>query len=96
VQYKQQIPVGGSDFSSAKAGLDHKAVVRALALTTFVFSLLVWLYVILIQVTHPEWLPYQFSHLDYPPFNWRLDEVGMVAFGLAAIGFFVWRVNAPQ
>lgn len=81
---------------SGKAGFDHNAIVRAFALTTFVFSLLVWLYVVIIQITHPEWLPYQFSHLEYSPFNWRVDEVGMIAFALAAIGFFVWQLKAPQ
>jgi hypothetical protein len=54
-----------------------RALMRAIALTTFLFGLLVWVYVIVIQVTHPEWLAEPFSHVDYFPFNWRLDEVGM-------------------
>jgi hypothetical protein len=43
-------------------------------------------------MTHPEWLFDPFSHVNYFPFNWRLDEVGMIAFALAAIGFFTWQV----
>lgn len=51
---------------------------ESVALTMFVFGLLVWVYVVVVQITHPEWLPERFSHLDYPPFNWRVDEVGMM------------------
>jgi hypothetical protein len=69
---------------------------RAAALTIFVFSLLVWLYVVLIQVTHPEWLPAEFSHHDFPPFNWRLDNVGMIAFALAIVGFFLWQLEETK
>jgi len=67
--------------------------VHAATLTTFVFSLIVWFYVIVIQITHPDWLPVRFSHLQYPPFDWRMDNVGMLAFALAAIGFFVWQIE---
>ena len=58
-----------------------------------VFGLLIWFYVIVIEVTHPEWLSNPFSHIVLPPFNWRTDEVGMIAFAVAALGFFVWRFN---
>jgi hypothetical protein len=27
------------------------------------------------------------------PFDWRLDEVGMAAFAVAAVGFFVWQIE---
>jgi len=76
---------------SWRSDFNRRDVVRALATTIFAFSLLVWLYVVLIQVTHPEWLADPFSHVNYFPFNWRLDEVGMIAFALAAIGFFTWQ-----
>ncbi len=65
---------------------------EAVALTMFVFGLLVWLYVIAVQLTHPEWLRAPFSHIDFPPFNWRVDEVGILAFGVAAVGFLVWQL----
>jgi hypothetical protein len=68
-------------------------LLRAVALTVFVFSLLVWGYVVVIQVTHPEWLPAPFSHVNTFPFNWRLDEIGMTAFALAAVGFLVWQIE---
>jgi hypothetical protein len=59
----------------------------------FVFGFLVWLYVVTIQITHPEWLNGQFSHVDFPPFNWRLDDVGIIAFAASAFGFFFWQLK---
>jgi hypothetical protein len=71
----------------------RSSLLEPFALTLFVFGLLVWLYVVLIQVTHPEWLPETMSHIDLPPFNWRLDDVGLIAFAVSAFGFFVWRLE---
>ena len=68
-------------------------VVRVVALTAFLFGLLVWAYVVVIQVTYPEWLAEPFSHVNYFPFNWRLDEVGMTAFAVSAVGFLVWQIE---
>ena len=62
-------------------------------MTAFLFGLLVWVYVVVIQVTHPEWLTAPFSHVNYFPFNWRLDEVGMTAFAVAAVGFLIWQIE---
>lgn len=62
----------------------------------FVFGLLVWFYVILVQTTHSTWLPKQFSHLNFPPLNWRVDTVGIIAFAVAAVGFFVWQVEQTR
>jgi len=81
-----------------RLGLDallirRHGLLRAVALTAFVFGLLVWVYVVVIQVTHPEWLVEPFSHVDVFPFDWRLDEVGMAAFAVAAVGFLVWRIE---
>jgi len=68
-------------------------MVRVLALTAFLFGLLVWVYTVLIQVTHPDWLYDPFSHINYFPFNHRLDEVGMAAFAISAVGFLVWQIE---
>ena len=81
-----------------RLGLDallirRHGLLRAVALTAFVFGLLVWVYVVLIQVTHPEWLFEPFSHVDVFPFDWRLDEVGMASFAVAAVGFLVWQIE---
>ncbi|MGA3109382.1 MAG: hypothetical protein ABSD99_07975 [Candidatus Bathyarchaeia archaeon] len=80
--------LGFGGFMVRKRGL-----LRAVALTVFVFGLLVWVYVVVIQVTHPIWVVEPFSHVDIFPFNWRLDEVGMAAFAVAAVGFLVWQIE---
>ena len=66
-------------------------LLRAAGLTIFLFSLLTWVYVIILQVTHPEWLDLPFSHVHLFPFNWPLDEVGMAAFAIAIGGFLLWQ-----
>jgi hypothetical protein len=70
-----------------------RGLLRAVALTAFVFGLLVWVYVVVIQVTHPIWVVEPFFHVNIFPFNWRLDEVGMVAFAVAGVGFLVWQIE---
>ena len=42
---------------------------------------------------YPIWVVEPFSHVNIFPFNWRLDEVGMVAFAVAAVGFLVWQIE---
>jgi hypothetical protein len=71
-------------------------IYRPFALTMFLFGLLVWLYVVAIQITNPCWLSGPFSHIPFPPFNWRLDEVGMIAFAVSAFGFFVWQLEESE
>ena len=72
----------------------RRELLSVIGLTAFLFGLLVWAYVVLIQVTHPEWLYGPFSHVNNFPFNWRLDNVGMTAFATSAIGFFLWKLEA--
>jgi hypothetical protein len=52
----------------------------------FVFGLLAWLHVVAIELTHPDWLPVQFSRLPFPPFNWRTDDIRMIAFAVSGLG----------
>jgi hypothetical protein len=60
----------------------------------FLFGLLVWVYVVSIQITHPEWVPDPFaSHIPFPPFTWRLDDVGIIAFAVSVFGFFAWQLE---
>jgi hypothetical protein len=59
----------------------------------FVFGLLAWLYVVAVQITHPQWLPGPLAHYHIPPFNWRVDDIGLLSFAVAAFGFFVWRLE---
>ena len=63
-------------------------VVNVLAQTLFLFGLLAWVYGIIIQVTHPEYLPLQLSHLT----PWlRTDTFTILMFIISAVAFFVWR-----
>lgn len=56
----------------------------------FLFGLLAWVYGVLIQLIHPEWLPLSLSHLT----PWiRVDTFTLISFVLAAIGFLTWRLS---
>jgi hypothetical protein len=67
-----------------------------IGLTMFIFGLLVWLYVIGLQFVHPYWITGRFSHLRFAPFDWRLDDVGIVSFAVSAIGFLIWRIETKK
>lgn len=55
----------------------------------FLFGLLAWVYGVLIQLIHPEWLYGGLSHLT----PWiRLDTFTIICFFIAAIGFIIWRL----
>jgi hypothetical protein len=54
----------------------------------FVFGFLGWMYGVLVQMIHPEWLTIKLSHLT----PWiRVDTFTIICFVVSAIGFFVWR-----
>jgi hypothetical protein len=56
----------------------------------FLFGLLAWIYGVLIQLFHPEWLPLGLSHL----MPWiRVDTFTILSFIISAIGFLIWRIN---
>ncbi len=56
----------------------------------FLFGLLAWIYGVLIQLIHPEWLPLGLSHL----IPWiRVDTLTIISFIIAAIGFLIWRLT---
>ena len=69
-----------------------------IGLTMFVFGLLTWVYVISFQFLHLELVTSgtPFSHLAFPPFNWRVDDVGMLSFAVSAIGFLLWRIQVKR
>ena len=54
----------------------------------FLFGLFGWLYGVTIQITNPEWLTIQISHLT----PWlRVDVFTIISFIASALGFFIWR-----
>lgn len=69
-----------------------------IGLTMFVFGLLTWLYVVGFQYLYPGWVTggTRFSHIGFPPFNWRVDDVGMLSFAVSAIGFLIWRIQVKR
>jgi hypothetical protein len=55
----------------------------------FLFGMLGWVYGVLVQLIHPEWLPLGLSHL----IPWiRIDTFTILSFVVAAIGFLIWRL----
>jgi len=67
-----------------------------IGLSLFVFGLLAWLYVVTVQITHPNWLPLPLTHHKIPPLNWRVDDVGIVSFAVAGFGFFMWLIERKR
>jgi len=72
-------------------GLDTRvAVLRVVGEALFLYGLLGWIYGVLVQITHPYWLPLALSHLT----TWiRVDTFAVLSFILSIIGFFVWRLT---
>ena len=65
-------------------------VLKIAGQTAFLFGLLSWLYGVLVQITHPEWLPLGLSHL----IPWlRVDTFTIFSFVIAGVGFIVWRLT---
>jgi hypothetical protein len=69
---------------------------RALLYTLFVFGLLTWLYVIVAQMVHPDWMSEPLSHINVFPFNLRVDLTGIVAFVVAAFAFFFLQLTPKR
>ena len=69
---------------------------RALLYTLFVFGLLTWLYVLAVQMTHPEFLPEPLTHIDIFPFNLRVDVTGIAAFVVSALAFFFLQLTPKR
>ena len=70
--------------------------IRTIGLTMFVFGLLAWLYAVAVQITHPSWLLGPLTHYEVLPFNWRVDDIGILSFAIAAFGFLAWRLGTPE
>jgi uncharacterized protein with PQ loop repeat len=68
------------------------ALVKAFGEVLFFFGFAAWLDGVVIQLTHPEWLPQPVSHL----LNVRTDTFTIIMFFVSAIGFFLWRIIAEQ
>jgi len=69
---------------------------RALYSTLFLFGLLTWLYVIAVQMAHPDWLYEPLTHIDVFPLNLRVDVTGIAAFVVAALAFFFLQLTPKR
>jgi len=55
--------------------------------TLFFYGLLIWLYIIAMQIAHPDSVSWTFTEW----FRVRMDIVGETAFVGSLIGFLVWQ-----
>jgi len=74
----------------------HMKYFAAICQTIFFFSLLVWLYVVVVQITHPSWLSGPMTHYDIPPFHMKVDDTGILSFAIAALSFLLWRSDSER
>ena len=65
-------------------------IIEVLGEFIFLFGLIAWIYGVLVQLTHPEWLNLGLSHLV----PWiRVDTFTIMSFIFAALGFLIWRLS---
>jgi hypothetical protein len=65
-------------------------IIEVLGEFIFLFGLISWIYGVIVQLTHPEWLNLGLSHLV----PWiRVDTFTIISFIVAAIGFLIWRLS---
>jgi hypothetical protein len=56
----------------------------------FLYGLLGWVYGVLVQMFHPEWISLPLSHLA----TWiRVDTFSIMCFILSAVGFSIWQLT---
>ena len=65
-------------------------VIKGVGELLFLFGFLGWVYGVLVQLIHPEWLPLGLSHLV----PWiRVDTFTIISFVVSAVGFLIWRLT---
>jgi len=70
--------------------LDARTVLRVIGEALFLYGLLGWTYGVLIQITHPGFLPTSLAH----NILWiRVDTFAVLSFITSIIGFFIWRLT---
>lgn len=63
-------------------------VAKVVGQILFIYGSLAWLDGVVVQFTHPNWLPMRVSHL----LNIRTDTFTIIMFFVSMLGFFIWRV----
>ena len=78
---------------SQKVKTNHSiivAIIKVIGQALFLYGLLGWTYGVLINITHPQWLPLHLSHLT----TWiRTDTFTILSFILSALGFIIWKLT---
>jgi len=69
---------------------------RALLYPLFVFGLLTWLHVVILQMMHPEWVAAPLTHIDAFLLNLGVDLTGMIAFTFSALAFFFLQLTPKR
>jgi len=65
-------------------------VLRVVGEALFLYGLLGWAYGVVVQITNPDVLSMELSHL----ITWiRVDTFAVLSFILSIIGFFIWRLT---
>jgi len=65
-------------------------VAKVIGELLFLYGLLSWADGVVVQFTHPEWLPVPVSHL----LLWiRTDTFTILSFMVSALGFIIWRLT---
>jgi hypothetical protein len=65
-------------------------VLRVVGEALFLYGLLGWTYGVVVEITNPDVLPMELSHL----ITWiRVDTFAVLSFMLSIIGFFIWRLT---
>ena len=69
-------------------------LIGEVAFTGFLLGLLVWGYIVGVNLVHPEWLPLPLTHyVDAPVLGWRTDDVGIFSFIIAGFSLTIWRIS---
>ena len=72
-----------------KGAMQFTSVVKVVGELLFVYGLLGWIYGVIVQITHPNWLTLRLSHLT----EWlRVDTFTIASFIVSAIGFLIWML----
>jgi hypothetical protein len=71
-------------------------LLNTLGITVFVFGLLLWGYSVTIQLTQPELLASTLTHHAFLLLGWRVDDVGIIGFAIAPLGFFTWIISRSR
>lgn len=69
---------------------------RAFYLTLFLFGLLTWAYVVMVQMIYPKWMNEPLTHVNVFPLNVRVDETGIAGFIISALSFFLWQLTSTK